>query len=185
MKKAIIVLVIALAIVSTASAEGIGLLFRPRVAATLSLNNYFRGGALGGQVVYDILGAGILGVGVEAFVEYDTLFNQGQMPVNLLVSLGRDFYIAAGTVVPFGPLSFISATGDSIQYVYGNFPNNFAIGASFAILPLSESFTIDFFSEISYTLTTPFDEASNPLDDITGFLLGLKGYAGIGITLGI
>jgi hypothetical protein len=184
MKKAVLVLIIILLVASSASAEGIGFIFRPRAAAILSVNNYFRGGAIGGQVLYDLFG--FLGIGLEAYVEYDTLFNVGQMPINLV--LGKDFFIVVGTVVPFGTLTFNGVTGSAMEYVYGSFPNNFGLGVNFPIFGGDGPFSIDFFSEITYTLNSPAESLGEVVDmfaNLMAFFMGLKAYAGIGVTLRI
>jgi hypothetical protein len=183
-KRAVVLLLIAVMGLSVASAGGIGLTLRGQAAATVGIENYFRGGAVGGQVVYSLFG--FLPIGLEAYAEYDTWFHVFQVPVNFV--LGRYFQILVGVVLPLGDPHIEGDVSSALSYAYGGFPNNFGLGVNIPFTGRGKPLTIDGYAEVTYTLAHPVGSTSDleeAFGSLVGVLMGLKGYVGIAVSFNL
>lgn len=183
MRKRILVLLLAGVMAASAAQAEVGLTVRGQAAATLGLSNFLRGGAVGGQVIYRLFG--FLPIGIETYAEYDTWFNVFQIPVNLV--LGKNFQLLVGVVIPLGEPEVKSEAGTLYKYSFATFPNNFGLGVHLPIVGRNEPLTIDLYSEITYTLSTPVTESDVDaiFGSLIGALMGLKAYVGVAVGLNL
>ncbi len=174
MKKLVLVLV--LAVVSVAAVSALDFYVTPGVGFDLALNNYFRGVTGSAQTFMDF---GFLAVGLEAKADYDSYFNNFNIPILLLVGW-RNFWLGAGYT-----FSVTSMNVGGYAWQYGAFPvpNVYALGANILRFPVSFG-AILLQSEISYTLNGPVVSSGYAgFDALAGFLFGLKAYVGVGLEL--
>jgi len=179
MKKLVLVLV--LAVVSVAAVSALDLYVTPSVNLNLGINDYFRGGAAGGQLFMDF---GFIALGLEVKADYDTAFGNFNIPMMLLLGFGRNFWLGAGYTLGVGSMQITDASGNAL-WQYGGFPNTFGLGFNIFRIPLGFG-TLTFPAELTYTLNGAVD-TSNPivasLSGLVGFFLGLKASVGVGLEM--
>jgi hypothetical protein len=174
LKKTIVILILCVLATTAVSADtGPGFYLSPAVAIDLGINNVFRGGAVVAQAIGDL---GFIGLGLELKVDYDITFNSMNVPMLLLLCLGRDFWIGVGYTLGIGSPSFAGFT-----WKYGDFPNTYEIGANIFRFDLPFGSLLAQ-STISYTVNGPVD----PTQGVAGFfgaIAGLKATIGAGLEL--
>lgn len=110
------------------------------------------------------------------------------MPINLVLGLGRDFWILAGYTIPFGTPT-LGKGEDAIEYTFGGLPNTYGLGYQLLRFEAEEApMAFGLFSEITWTMvsmTNADNELEAGLGNLAGMFAGLKGYIGVNIELDI
>lgn len=182
MRKAIFGIVLIVSLGTAAVAEEAGIYIKPEAALTLGIGNYFRGGAIGGTVMFS---TGGLWAGVEVLGDFDAGYNVVAFPIFLEVGFGHAFWLMAGqTFSAVDP--YLVANEAKAQMRYGTFPNTFGLGVAPVSIPIGDS-SLKIYSEITYTVMTAKDEYNNELVQaayaLSNALLGLKAYVGVALEL--
>jgi hypothetical protein len=167
------------------SAEWLGLLVRLAAAPMLggtplavSGDSYLRGGALAGQLWYNLFG---VYVGGEIHLEYDAATHLASLPLLLNLSFNRQFWLIAGVTLAAGSGLY---AGGGTQKEYrpdlGVGINTWGAGLELGSLRL---FGVDtgLFTELTYThqRLPEGSSAYYPVD----VLIGLKAYVGAEVRL--
>lgn len=180
MKKILASLVLGLALVAAVSAAKAepGLYVTPVAQLDLGLGNYFRGGGLSAQAIYDIGG---IGAGLEVKFDYDSGFSNANIPVFAVLSFGPSFYLMAGQTIGLGNPTLVLDSTHSLSYTYGSFPNTYGLGFKAARIPLGFA-KLAIGSELFYTVATSTDtSAVSPVYNLIAMFAGIKAnlFAGL------
>jgi hypothetical protein len=176
-----VTLILILIVVSVAAVPALDMYVTPSLNLNLGINNYFRGGSAEGQFFMDFK---FLAVGLEVKADYDAAFGNFNIPVLLLVSYGRDFWLGAGYTIGVTPMT-ITDSSSSLAWGYGGFPNTYALGFNILRFPLGFGILV-LTTEITYTVNSPVyatDAGVAAFAGLVGFFLGLQASIGVGLEM--
>lgn len=181
MKRFLLIALLTLLCAGVLVAEGAdrGLYICPEADLGLGIDNYLRGGAVGASLMYDIGG---LAAGVDARVDYDTVFNVLNVPLTLRLGFGRDFWLGAGYVLALGNPVLKNSDGTSVDWAFGGLPNIYSLGVNVQLAEFASGRLI-LPGVISFVVNNAQDPAADSLEEginmLAGILLGLKAYVGV------
>ena len=160
---------------AVAAEEG-NFIIRPFAGVTLGSENWLRGAGAGVQAKFKLA---FLYPGAQAAIEYDAGFAVVELPIFVVLGLGRDFWFMGGWTIPFGTPTLLGAAG--VIYELGP---TFGLGFNWFPLDLGPG-TLKPYTEISYVVANP--SAGDPLIEglgfLAGILLGLKAQIGVSYEL--
>ena len=178
MKKLLIALSLCFSVAAFAAAEA-GFFVTPEVEVQVGIGNYFRGGAVGCQAIFDIGG---IGAGIEAKFDYDSSFANANVPLFVVLSFTPSFYLMAGQTFGLGVPALTGDSGTKINYAYGALPNTYGLGYKFIRFDIGFA-KLAIGTEIFYTVmnSTDPDETAALIGDIFAVFTGLKAnvYGGL------